>query len=57
MRVCCLSDSLSPGACLSVQGLALEEGQAGEFVTSLESSSALDNGQSQCMPASKLLTK
>lgn len=48
---------LSPGVFGSVQGPALEEGQAGEFVTSFKSSGALDNSQSQCTPASKLRAK
>lgn len=48
---------LSPGVFGSVQGLALKEGQAGEFVASFKSSGALDNSQSQCTLASKLIAK
>lgn len=48
---------LSPGMFGSMQRPVLEEGQAGEFVTSFKSSAALDNGQSQFILASKLIAK
>lgn len=48
---------LSPGMFGSMQRPVLEEGQAGEFVTSFKSSAALDNGQPQFNLASKLIAK
>lgn len=58
VHVCCFVRLvLSPGVFGSVQGPALEEGQAGEFVTSFKSSGTLGNSQSQCTPTSKLIAK